>query len=138
MTRAFDPREEAARTFRQRFGHEAEATLEAPGRVNLIGEHTDYNDGFVMPMAIDRQVLMAVAGRRDRVVQLHALDFGAQTSFSLDDVRHDAEQRWSNYQRGRNGRDREQRRTCRLWTQLLGRDRGGSSHRLAASQRLPA
>jgi galactokinase len=86
--------------FVQRFRRQPQVVVRAPGRVNLIGEHTDYNDGFVMPMAIDRQVLMAAAGRGDRVVQLHALDLGAQTSFSLDDVRYDAEQRWSNYQRG--------------------------------------
>jgi galactokinase len=87
-------------SFVQRFRRQPEVVVRAPGRVNLIGEHTDYNDGFVMPMAIDRHVLMAAAGRKDRVVQLHALDLGAQTSFSLDDVVYDAEQRWSNYQRG--------------------------------------
>jgi galactokinase len=86
--------------FRQRFGKAPQVIVRAPGRVNLIGEHTDYNDGFVLPVAIDRQVLVAAAPRSDRAVHLYALDFEAQVSFSLDDIRHDEQQRWSNYQRG--------------------------------------
>ncbi|HKP99182.1 MAG TPA: galactokinase family protein, partial [Actinomycetes bacterium] len=50
--------------FRERAGREPDGVWAAPGRVNLIGEHTDYNDGFVLPVAIDRLVLVA-AGRRD-------------------------------------------------------------------------
>ena len=46
-------------TFRQRFGGDPEWVVAAPGRVNLIGEHTDHNGGFVLPMAIDRQTLIA-------------------------------------------------------------------------------
>ena len=51
-------------SFRGQFGREPEFVSEAPGRVNLIGEHTDYNEGFVLPVAIDRTV--AVAGRDGR------------------------------------------------------------------------
>lgn len=73
----------------------------APGRVNLIGEHTDYNDGFVLPAAIDREVLMAVAPREGRTVTLHSLDFANEVStFSLDDITHDDAHPWSNYLRG--------------------------------------
>jgi galactokinase len=86
--------------FVQRFGKPPQIIVRAPGRVNLIGEHTDYNDGFVLPVAIDRQVLVAATPREDRMVHLYALDFEAHASFSLDDIRYDAEQRWSNYQRG--------------------------------------
>ena len=50
--------------FRERTGRDPDGVWAAPGRVNLIGEHTDYNDGFVLPAAIDRQVV-AAAGRRD-------------------------------------------------------------------------
>jgi galactokinase len=74
--------------------------VRAPGRVNLIGEHTDYNDGYVLPVAIDRSILMAAAPRPDRRVVLHALDFCQRTEFSLDDIRHSDQHSWSNYQRG--------------------------------------
>ena len=56
----------------------------APGRVNLIGEHTDYNDGFVLPMAIDRHVAVAFAPREDRVVRAYASEFGETRELSLD------------------------------------------------------
>lgn len=59
--------------------------IRAPGRVNLIGEHTDYNDGFVMPLAIDRAVWMAVRTREDHRVLLHSLDFDEPIEFSLSD-----------------------------------------------------
>ncbi len=58
--------------------------LSAPGRVNLIGEHTDYNDGFVLPMAIDRAVWIALAARDDGRVVVHSLDYDETAEFSLD------------------------------------------------------
>lgn len=82
------------------FGHQPELVVAAPGRVNLIGEHTDYNEGFVLPVAINRYIIMAIAPRRDWSVHLHASNFGAQTEFSLDAIDRDEEQPWSNYQRG--------------------------------------
>src|SRR5580658_3813501 len=54
-----------ADSFRDRFGHFPEGVWEAPGRVNLIGEHTDYNAGLALPFAIDRRVVVAAAGRID-------------------------------------------------------------------------
>lgn len=102
MTRAFDPREEAAGTFRRRFGHEAEATFEAPGRVNLIGEHTDYNDGFVLPCAIDYRIAIAASPRPDSLVRMVASNFdGQDSSFDLDGpIELDERAPWSNYVRG--------------------------------------
>jgi galactokinase len=55
----------------------------APGRVNLIGEHTDYNDGFVLPMAIDRETVVAGAARDDKRVRVHALDVNEAAEFDL-------------------------------------------------------
>ena len=55
----------------------------APGRVNLIGEHTDYNDGFVLPVAIDRAAWIALRPRRDGRVVVHSLDFREKTSFRV-------------------------------------------------------
>lgn len=74
----------------------------APGRVNLIGEHTDYNDGFVLPMAIDRDVLIAARRRDDQKVRMVALDFeGARSTFSLDaPITRDDANKWSDYVRG--------------------------------------
>ena len=86
--------------FAEIFGAEPTAVVRAPGRVNLIGEHTDYNDGYVLPVAIDRSILVAASPRDDRQVIIHTLDFGESVTFSLDDIEHDQAQAWSNYQRG--------------------------------------
>jgi galactokinase len=86
--------------FRKHYGAAPELIVRAPGRVNLIGEHTDYNDGYVLPIAINRSVLVALTRRADRMVRLWAADFGEQDAFSLDSIEHAERRRWSNYQRG--------------------------------------
>jgi galactokinase len=86
--------------FAAQYGRPPEIVIRAPGRVNLIGEHTDYNDGYVFPIAIDRSVLVAASARADRTVRLYAADFARRASFSLDHIVHAERQRWSNYQRG--------------------------------------
>jgi galactokinase len=58
----------------------------APGRVNLIGEHTDYNDGFVLPMAIDRTIWLALHPRTDKTVRIISLDLQAGSAFELDSL----------------------------------------------------
>ena len=69
--------------YRQRFGRAPALLARAPGRVNLIGEHTDYSDGFVLPMAIDRAIWIALAPRSDRRVVLHSLDFDTRAEVDL-------------------------------------------------------
>jgi galactokinase len=88
--------------FQKIFGASPERVIRAPGRVNLIGEHTDYNDGFVLPMAIDRAMQIAARQRNDRIIRVVALDFdGARVEFSLDaPIERDAVNKWSNYVRG--------------------------------------
>ncbi len=85
--------------FRERYGAEPRL-FRAPGRVNLIGEHTDYNDGFVLPMAIDRETVVAAAPRADRRVRLFSLN--AEESFEFDLDRPGAKQRglWLDYVEG--------------------------------------
>jgi galactokinase len=83
--------------FSERYGEPATHLARAPGRVNLIGEHTDYNDGFVLPVAIDRAVWIAFRARDDDRLVLQSLDVGDATTLDLDaieDVRHGG---WSDY-----------------------------------------
>ncbi|NDL62778.1 galactokinase [Acerihabitans arboris] len=88
--------------FRQSFGYDAALTVQAPGRVNLIGEHTDYNDGFVLPCAIDYATVVSCAKRDDRQIRIIAVDCdGEQDIFSLDEpILSHPTQQWSNYVRG--------------------------------------
>jgi galactokinase len=85
--------------FRERYPGDP-IVVRAPGRVNLIGEHTDYNDGFVLPIAIERDVRIAVAARTDRRVRLYSLEFHQESEFDLSDIRHDPGAGWNNYVRG--------------------------------------
>lgn len=86
--------------FSAAFDGSPDAVVHAPGRVNLIGDHTDYNDGFVLPVAIDRAVYIAARARKDRTVRLVALDVNQRTEFSLDRITRDRAATWSNYVRG--------------------------------------
>ena len=86
--------------FQEVFGTAPQVVVRAPGRVNLIGEHTDYNDGFVLPAAIDRYIWFAGRRRADRRVRAHSTDFQDSVEFSLDDIQRDPTHSWSNYLRG--------------------------------------
>jgi len=88
------------RFFRERFGREPAVLCEAPGRVNLIGEHTDYNDGFVLPVAIDRTAAVAATATRGPVVRALSLDFAEADQFSLADIAPLPGGGWRNYVRG--------------------------------------
>ena len=72
--------------FDEKFGSTPQLLARAPGRVNLLGEHVDYNDGPVLPAAIDRAVYLAGSAAEPDFVHLHALDLGQQISFSLDNL----------------------------------------------------
>jgi galactokinase len=78
-----DLRDDVRAGFRERFGREPLGTWSAPGRVNLIGEHTDYNEGFVLPFAIDRRTLVAAAPRSDGVLRM-ASTFGDADTLYLE------------------------------------------------------
>jgi len=87
------------RLFRERFGA-TPRLYRAPGRVNLIGEHTDYNDGFVLPAAIDLSAWVAARARDDRTLVVHAADLGRAATFSLDEPDPSPVHDWSDHVRG--------------------------------------
>jgi len=78
--------EKVLQEFEERYGETAPTLVRAPGRVNLIGEHTDYNDGYAFPMAIDRAAWIALRPRDDGQVNLYALDFDTLVSFDLANI----------------------------------------------------
>lgn len=88
--------------FIQSFGDQPEIYVQAPGRVNIIGEHTDYNDGFVLPCAIDYQTITAAKKRHDQLVRIVAADYDNDVDeFSLNsEIQFLPEKMWANYVRG--------------------------------------
>lgn len=86
--------------FTQRFGIHPRLIVRAPGRVNLIGEHTDYNEGFVLPIAIDRATYVAARARPDQTVRIYSAQFHQEDSFSLEHIERSQSAPWSNYVRG--------------------------------------
>lgn len=96
--------EKAKNSFTEIFGKNADAIYYAPGRVNLIGEHTDYNNGFVLPCAINRGTSMAVGNRGDRQFNVIALDHNSEQNQWQSElpIESDHNQTWSNYLRGVN------------------------------------
>ena len=83
----------------EQFG-EGEASIRsvsAPGRVNLIGGHTDYNEGFVLPTAIDRRTTVATRGRNDDRLRVYSVDFDETVTADLDSIEPVDDPRWANY-----------------------------------------
>ena len=94
--------ERAKAAYRSAYGQEPEAIIHAPGRVNLIGEHTDYNDGFVLPMAINFGTCVAAGKSSDTMLRSVAADFNAQQDACALDapIAHVPRQGWANHIRG--------------------------------------
>ncbi|PYY37576.1 galactokinase [Curtobacterium sp. MCJR17_055] len=85
-------------TFQQVYGYEPAVRYSAPGRVNLIGEHTDYNDGYVLPFAIDRRTVASIAQREDRLIRVaSAFEPDAVHELSLDELSPENMDGWSAY-----------------------------------------
>ncbi|MBL1107260.1 galactokinase [Streptomyces sp. 5-8] len=93
--------QQVAERFAELYGAEPEGVWAAPGRVNLIGEHTDYNDGFVMPFALPHQALAAVSRRADGLLRLHSADVeGGIVERRLDDLAPQSDESWTAYPAG--------------------------------------
>lgn len=84
------------------FGYKPDTVVQAPGRVNLIGEHTDYNDGFVLPCAIDYQTVISCHKRSDNLIRVIAVDYNnQQDQFLLEsEIEKHPNYQWANYVRG--------------------------------------
>jgi len=85
--------------FEERFGSAPEHVIRAPGRVNLIGEHTDYSGGFVLPVALEHAVWIALRPRPDQRVVLHSLDFAETAELDLSEPQKQ-EKGWQEYLKG--------------------------------------
>jgi galactokinase len=93
--------EAVAGRFAELYGSAPEGVWAAPGRVNLIGEHTDYNDGFVMPFALPHTAVAAVSRREDGVLRLHSADVeGGVAELRLDALAPESDKNWTAYPAG--------------------------------------
>jgi galactokinase len=99
MTSA-DLRAAAIGAFSQQFGSKPSHLSRAPGRVNIIGEHTDYNDGFVLPAAIEQAIYVAGKLRSDNTITIQSPDFNSVVTFTLDQLRDESLPESSRYPRG--------------------------------------
>jgi galactokinase len=88
---------EVSALFAQQFNEAPSFVIASPGRINLIGEHVDYNSGFVLPAAIDKYMFVAVSHRNDSKIFLHATDLNQNYQSNLDDVLQRSNLGWPNY-----------------------------------------
>jgi galactokinase len=100
MTTKTSRTEQVRAAFVARYGTEPTVWVRAPGRVDLMGSHTDYNEGYVLTMPIDRDTWIAARPRSDRLVRLHSLNVESGGVFDLDAVAHAEASPWTNYVRG--------------------------------------
>ncbi len=86
--------------FSSLFGSEPQLIARGPGRVDLLGSHTDYNDGFVLPAAVNLDVWAAVKKRSDKSFKVYSENFATMVEFTWDNIPYDKQATWSNYVRG--------------------------------------
>src|ERR1700754_2569161 len=92
-------KEQVLRMHRQRFGREG-MSFAAPARVNLIGEHTDYTGGFVMPMAIDFQTVAVVSAREDGCAVFYSANYDDEVGYEIASLPREPGRGWSDYPAG--------------------------------------
>ncbi|MFH1612357.1 MAG: galactokinase [bacterium] len=87
--------------FKKTFGKGSVKTFRCPGRINIIGEHTDYNNGYVLPINIDKEMYLCVRKRKDKIVNLHSLNYTQKIKFSLNEkIIYEKNDGWANYIKG--------------------------------------
>jgi len=89
-----------ASKFLETYRASSDVWTQAPGRVDLMGSHTDYNEGYILTEAIDRNTWFAARPRPDRKVRIASLNSGGMGAFDLDDIQRDDQSPWTNYIRG--------------------------------------
>ena len=98
MEESFERRVEKVKgIFESRFGKREPIVVAAPGRVNLIGEHTDYNDGYVFPVAIDKNILICGRENSDNKIRFCSADFDEYAEYEIGNFEFDNEHKWANY-----------------------------------------
>src|SRR3712207_3857862 len=96
-----NPKELAPKLFSEKFNRTSTLNVYAPGRVNIIGEHTDYNDGFVMPCAINYGTAISGSPRNDHIFNVFAVDLNENDEFRLDqEILPNPNAKWTGYVRG--------------------------------------
>ena len=90
-------REKISAIYTASFGANPQAIVRSPGRINIIGEHTDYNEGFVLPAAIDKAAYVAISLRSDDEVHLYAADLAESYTTTLKEIKPLGESCWQNY-----------------------------------------
>ena len=88
------------KAFFETFGAEPTLYVKAPGRVNIIGEHVDYNDGFVLPMAIEYYAVIGIRPREDHTAKIHTTFNGDLAEFDVSEKPAKGKRAWANYIKG--------------------------------------
>lgn len=92
--------QEVRQLFKKHYGHAPPIVVQAPGRLELLGNHTDYNQGLVLALAVDRFIAMAVTPRTDGKIELVSSAFPGKEKFSVHDLARNAAAPWSDYVKG--------------------------------------
>src|SRR5438445_6760440 len=92
-----DDNQDVRALFKKQFNQTPTHFVRAPGRLELLGNHTDYNDGLVMSLAVDRYIFIAFSPRADGKVELVSTAFPSHEMFSVDDIRKNPRTPWSDY-----------------------------------------
>src|SRR5947207_7473465 len=95
-----DPTLEVKTVFKEKFAHTPTHVVKAPGRLELLGNHTDYNEGLVLSLAVDKYILIASSPRTDGKIELVSSSFPEREKFSISDFKKNPAAPWADYVKG--------------------------------------